>query len=206
MYIGELILKYRNSFTPKMSQRAFAKRTSLSASYINTLEKVFNPKTGKPYSVTIEATAEIAKAMNLSVDELLKQLEFNQEFIINSTENKLLKLDKYMDENNLDEIIFIPVFDIIDLKNENWQSTPTGFTPFDFKVQNCNENKNYFYYKISNNSMDIEKGSYILIEDTQKVNINDIILYSINNRIELGIYKLSLKQEKDFKILGKYIK
>lgn len=86
MYIGELILKYRNSFIPKMSQRAFAKRTSLSASYINTLEKVFNPKTGKPYSVTIEATTEIAKAMNLSVDELLKQLELNQEFIINSSE------------------------------------------------------------------------------------------------------------------------
>ena len=84
MYIGELILKYRNSFNPKMSQRAFAKRTSLSASYINTLEKVINPKTGKPYSVTIEATAEIARAMNLSVDELLKQLESNQEFVINS--------------------------------------------------------------------------------------------------------------------------
>lgn len=205
MYIGELILKYRNSFTPKLSQRAFAKRTSLSASYINTLEKVFNPKTGKPYSVTIEATAEIAKAMNLSVDELLKQLELNQEFIINSSENKLLQLQKYMEEKNLDEIALIPVFDDIDLK-DNWQTNPTGYTPFDFKIQNCFEDRNYFYYKISDNSMNIEIDTYILIEDTQDVNINDIILYSLNNKIDLGIYQITLKKEKNFKILGKYIK
>lgn len=120
-------------------------------------------------------------------------------------ENKLLQLDKYMEENNLDEIIFIPVFDNIDLKDD-WQATPTGYTPFDFKIQNCSEDKNYFYYKISDNSMNIRKNSYILIEDTKKVNINDIILYSQNNKIDLSIYQINLKKEKDFKILGKYIK
>ena len=54
--------------------------------------------------------------------------------------------------------------------------------------------------------MNIEQGTYILIEDTQDVNVNDLILYSTNNHIELGIYKLSLEQEQNFKILGKYIK
>lgn len=120
-------------------------------------------------------------------------------------ENKLLQLDKYMEENNLDEIIFIPVFDNIDLKDD-WQTNPDGYTPFDFKIQNCSDNKNYFYYKVSDNSMNIEKGTYILIEDTQDVNINDIILYSLNNRVDLGIYQVSLKKEKDFMLLGKYIK
>ena len=37
MYIGEIIKEYRTN--NKLSQRAFAKRTSLSPSYINTLEK-----------------------------------------------------------------------------------------------------------------------------------------------------------------------
>lgn len=45
MYIGEIILNYRNSFNPKISQRALAARTNLSPSYINTLEKIYNPKT-----------------------------------------------------------------------------------------------------------------------------------------------------------------
>ena len=55
--------------------------------------------------------------------------------------------------------------------------------------------------------MNIEKGSYVLIEDTQEIEINDIILYSIDNKtINIGIYKLNLKQEKNFIVLGKYIK
>ena len=43
MYIGEIIKEYR--IKNKLSQRAFASRTSLNPSYINTLEKIYNPKT-----------------------------------------------------------------------------------------------------------------------------------------------------------------
>lgn len=43
MYIGEIIKEYRT--IKKLSQRAFASRTTLSHSYINTLEKIYNPKT-----------------------------------------------------------------------------------------------------------------------------------------------------------------
>ena len=56
MYIGEIIKKYRND--NNVSQRTFAARTSLSPSYINTLEKMFNPKNNKPYSVTTDAAVE----------------------------------------------------------------------------------------------------------------------------------------------------
>lgn len=121
-------------------------------------------------------------------------------------EDKLLKLNQYMEENNLTQINLIPIYDQINL-NSNWKNNPTGYTPFDAKIQGCPEDKSYFYYKISNNNMNIEKNSYILIEDTADIDINDIILYSIDNKnIELGIYKLNLKQEKNFIILGKYIK
>lgn len=84
MYIGEIILNYRNSFNPKISQRAFASKTSLSPSYINTLEKIYNPKTGKPYSVTTDVAVELANAMNMSIEELLSKLNEDQEFITNT--------------------------------------------------------------------------------------------------------------------------
>lgn len=84
MYIGEIIKKYRTE--NELSQRAFANRTSLSPSYINTLEKIYNPKTGKPYSVTTDVAIELANAMNLKIEKLLSKLNNDQEFTIN--ENK----------------------------------------------------------------------------------------------------------------------
>lgn len=83
MYIGEIIKEYRTN--NKISQRAFASRTTLSPSYINTLEKIYNPKTGKPYSVTTEVAEEIANAMNMSIEELLAKISGNQEFTVNNS-------------------------------------------------------------------------------------------------------------------------
>lgn len=160
-------------------------------------------RSGK-YEAKQDGVKILADALNINPVWLMGY-DIPMEKQSNVLENKLLKLDKYMEENNLDEIVFIPVFDNIVLKDD-WQTNPTGFTPFDFKIQNCSDDKNYFYYKVSDNSMNIEKDSYILIEDTKRVNINDIILYSSNGRIDLGIYQLSLKKEKDFKLLGKYVK
>lgn len=94
MYIGEIIKNYRTE--NNISQRAFAERTSLSPSYINTLEKVYNPKNGKPYSVTIEVATELSKAMFMSIQDLLFLINNDQGFIINPTNtfNDNLKIDK----------------------------------------------------------------------------------------------------------------
>ena len=81
MYIGEIIKIYRTE--NELSQRAFASRTNLSPSYINTLEKIYNPKTGKPYSVTTDVAIELANAMNLKIEELLNMLNDDQEFTTN---------------------------------------------------------------------------------------------------------------------------
>lgn len=92
MYIGEIIKEYRTK--NELSQRAFASRTTLSPSYINTLEKIYNPKTGKPYSVTTDAANELAKAMFMSVEDLLNLLNKDQEFIINSNNKEELFISK----------------------------------------------------------------------------------------------------------------
>lgn len=83
MYIGEIIKKYRTE--NNLSQRRFASRTTLSPSYINTLEKIYNPKTNKPYSITTDVANEFAKAMNMSIDDLLRMLNDDQEFVLNSS-------------------------------------------------------------------------------------------------------------------------
>lgn len=98
MYIGEIIKKYRE--TNNLSQREFAKRTSLSPSYINTLEKIYNPKNKKPYSVTMDAIVELAKAMNMSLEELINVLNDNQSFDIKTSFTQIPLL--YNFAHNLD--------------------------------------------------------------------------------------------------------
>lgn len=175
-----------------------SKKTGISKSSLSEYIK----GTHEPKRTTIYILAE---ALNVSPAWLLG-FDIPMEKQSEELENKLVKLNNYMEENNINSIKLIPIFDNINL-NDNWKKHPTGYTPFDAKIQGCPENKDYFYYKISENSMNIEKDTYVLIENTNNIDINDIILYSIDNKnIELGIYKLNLKQEKNFIVLGKYIK
>lgn len=99
MFIGEIIKEYRTKY--KISQRAFASRTSLSPSYINTLEKIYNPKTKKPYSITTDAANEIAKAMNMTIEELLGLIDDQQEFEVNSVPKYKIPILNIININNL---------------------------------------------------------------------------------------------------------
>ena len=194
----------------------FAKRLDFAMKKRNIKSVELHEKTGISESLISKYLSGNANARQKKLLSISKVLDVNPVWLMGydipmekqeeKLESKLLKLDKYMEENNLDKINLIPIYNKIYLK-VNWKENPTGYTPFDAKIQGCPEDREYFYYKVSDNSMSIEKDTYILIEDTQKVNINDIILYSIdNNTIELGIYKLNLQQEKNFVVLGKYIK
>jgi len=124
MFIGEIIKNYRTKY--KISQRAFASRTSLSPSYINTLEKIYNPKTNKPYSITTDAASEIAKAMNMSIEELLNVLDDQQEFEVNSVPTYRIPILNIIDVSNLlseDNII-----DYINIRtNKKWQDPENFF-------------------------------------------------------------------------------
>lgn len=132
MYIGEIIKDYRTKY--KLSQRAFAGRTTLSPSYINTLEKIYNPKTGKPYSVTTDVANEIAKAMNMSIEDLLSKISGNQEFTLNTSEI-----------NNFN--VSIPILGTVKagydyLAEENWEGT------IDVKSENVEDSSEYFALRI----------------------------------------------------------
>lgn len=71
--LGEIIKKYRDD--NKLSMDEFAKMSGVSKAYISVLEKNKRPKTGKPVTPSISILKNIAKAMNISFDELFNMLE-----------------------------------------------------------------------------------------------------------------------------------
>lgn len=80
MTLGELILNYRNSFSPKMSLRAFAEKCGLSHTYISALEKNIDPRTGKPIAPTLDTVKFISKGMDMPIEDILRILDDEQEF------------------------------------------------------------------------------------------------------------------------------
>ena len=77
MLLGDIIYKYRTE--NDLSLRAFANKCGLSYTYISMLEKNKDYRTGKPIAPTLESVKYIANAMNLSIDELLKIIDDEQD-------------------------------------------------------------------------------------------------------------------------------
>lgn len=111
MFLGDLIKNYRT--INKMSQRDFAKLCNLSHTYIAALEKNIDIRTGKPIAPTLDTVKYVAKAMNMSVEDILHLLDESQEF---NLKNEAPKFDDFkyashngistegLDENDIDEI------------------------------------------------------------------------------------------------------
>lgn len=175
MYIGEIIKEYRTN--NKISQRAFASRTSLSPSYINTLEKIYNPKTGNPYSVTTDVANEIAKAMNMSIEELLSKINGNQEFTINSPSSAVVFVYGTIPAGIPMECIE----DIIDTE--------------EISADMLKGDKQYFGLKIKGNSMypDYLDGDTIILEKTDDCESGDECCVMVNGSD--GTFKKVIKNE-----------
>ena len=181
MYIGEIIKIYRTE--NELSQRAFASRTNLSPSYINTLEKIYNPKTGKPYSVTTDVAIELANAMNLKIEELLNMLNDDQEFTTNEDRKAY---------NSNSAIVFvygnipagIPmecIEDIIDT-----EEIPTDM---------LKGGKQYFGLKVKGNSMEPEylDGDTLILEKADDCENGDDAVIMVNGND--GTFKRVFKNE-----------
>ena len=81
MYLGEIIKEYRKKHG--LSMQTFSDRANLSKAYINQLENNRNPKTGDPIVPSPETFVKVAKAMNVSVDDLWNAVDENQPLVIN---------------------------------------------------------------------------------------------------------------------------
>lgn len=168
MYIGEIIKEYRTN--NNLSQRAFAKRTSLSPSYINTLEKIYNPKTGKPYSVTTDVALELAKAMFMSIEDLLNILDKQQEFELNSQKKDFLG----------NPVVSIPVLGTVKagydyLAEENIIGT------LDISEE-LSKTGDFFALKVKGDSMapSIIEGDFVIVKKQDDFENGDIVVAIIN--------------------------
>ena len=82
MTYGDVILQYR--IEHGLSQRAFAAKCGMSNSYIAFLENNRNPTTGKEIKPTIETLAQLAKAMEMDLNQFLSMVDGGSQVIINS--------------------------------------------------------------------------------------------------------------------------
>lgn len=75
MKIGLYVKHYRERH--KLSMQEFADKADLSKGYISMLEKGKHPQNDREIVPSIETVNKIAKAMNLSIDELLARIDGN---------------------------------------------------------------------------------------------------------------------------------
>ena len=73
MTIGEFINNYL--LDHQMSQRQFAKKCNFSNGYISMLINNVNPKTGRPLVPSLTALLSIARAMGITLDELINTVD-----------------------------------------------------------------------------------------------------------------------------------
>lgn len=120
--LGEFIRQYRG----KQSLREFASKCGISHTHLDSIEKGIDPRSGKAVRITIDTLKKIAKAMNMSINELLiKSGEVSDEQIkevgkvkntqaidkFSSEDIEILKLLKDLDKEKKQSIInFIKTF------------------------------------------------------------------------------------------------
>ena len=167
MLLGDIIKQYREEH--QMSLQDFANLIGSSRSYIHMLEKNINPSTNKPISPSIETLKLLAKAMNMDLDILLKQLNSDQKIYLDEKKynEQFSKIDAFGNP-----IISIPILGTVKagydyLAQENW----IGTVDVDKKLADGNE---LFALKVHGDSM-----SPVLIED-------DIVIIKKQDDFENG--------------------
>lgn len=167
MLLGDIIRQFREEH--QMSLQDFANLIGTSRSYIHMLEKNINPSTNKPINPSIETLKSLANAMNMDLENLLKQLNDNQNIYLNENEyqKQFIKTDALGNP-----VVPIPILGNVKagydyLAQENW----IGTVDVDKKLADSGE---LFALKVKGDSM-----SPILIED-------DIVIVKRQNDFETG--------------------
>lgn len=186
MFLGDLIKQYRT--INNLSLRDFALKSGLSHTYISALEKNIDPRTGKPIAPTLDTVKYVAKGMNISIEEILKALDQEQEFIINQD---LSSVHKSSSSPNF-ALVFvygtipagIPmecIEDIIDTEEISADMLRGG--------------KQYFGLKVKGNSMEPEylDGDTLILQKSDNCESGDDCVVMVNGND--GTFKRVFKNE-----------
>ena len=171
MLLGDIIYKYRTE--NNLSLRAFANKCGLSYTYISMLEKNKDYRTGKPIAPTLESVKYIANAMNLSIDELLKIIDDEQEFKMNEEAPKYNEPKFYM----------MAVYGRISAGQPNWaEECIEGRLPIDANLMNIIDPEECFFLRVNGESMNkvVKNGAFALIRKTDWVENGEIAVVLVN--------------------------
>lgn len=177
MFLGDIIKKYRKE--NNLSQRDFAKKCNLSYTYISALEKNKDYRSGKPISPTLETVKSVAIGMNISIDNLLKILDDNQEFTLNY--NNVSKNAILVYGTIPAGIPLECIEDVIDTE--------------EISSELLKGNKEYFGLKVKGNSMepDYIEGDTLILLKTDDCESGDDCVVMINGND--GTFKRVFKNE-----------
>lgn len=70
--LGEIITQYMNE--NDLSLRDFAEKATISHTYVGKLQKGIDTRTNKPIEPTLDVIEKVAKAMSMTLQELLKAI------------------------------------------------------------------------------------------------------------------------------------
>ena len=97
--LGEFIRQYRGN----QSLREFANKCGISHTHLDSIEKGIDPRSGKAVRITIDTLKKIAKAMNMSINELLiKSGEVSDEQINNIKTLKNIQKKNNISKNDIE--------------------------------------------------------------------------------------------------------
>lgn len=217
MFLGDLIKQYRT--INKLSLREFASRCGLSHTYISALEKNIDSRTGKPIAPTLDTVKYVAKGMNTSIEEILKILDEDQEFVVNQD---LPSTHKNNSSSN-SAVVFvygtipagIPmecIEDILDTEEISADMLKGGKQYFGLKIKGDSMEPDYLDGDviIFQKQDDCENGDDCVVmvngnDGTFKrvfKNENGIILQPLNNKYQPMIYSNEQIETLPVKILG----
>ena len=94
MTIGEMIEKYCRD--NEITNQHFAELCKVSKGYISQLINGRNPKTGRPITPTIETYIKIAEAMNITIEDLFRQIDDAPIVIKRRTDEKLKSIGEQL--------------------------------------------------------------------------------------------------------------
>ena len=171
MILGDLIKQYRNN--KGMSLRDFAKQCGLSHTYISALEKNIDPRTGKPIAPTLDTVKYLSKGMNMSIEDILKILDDEQEFKIKED------APKYDDSR----IYMCPVYGQISAGQPNWaEECIEGRLPLDPDLMGIVNPEEHFFLRVNGESMNkvVRNGAFALIHKQDMVDDGEIAVVLVN--------------------------
>lgn len=188
MLLGDILKQYREEH--QMSLQDFADLIGTSRSYIHMLEKNVNPSTNKPISPSIETLKSLAKAMNMDLETLLKQLNDEQNIYLDENEYK----KQFTNNTSNSAVVFvygtipagIPIECIEDIIDTE-----------EISADMLKGDKKYFGLKIKGNSMETEyhDGDVIICEKVDDCESGTDCVVMVNGND--GTFKRVIKDEEN---------